>query len=902
MKKIMKKALSLALALVMMLSLAPVTTQASMSMTGDVLDVEGGTNTVWFDGEEKYAYTWTPEIGGIYTFTFNETDWVCSILGPSTADYGSFNNNTGVFTHEFTAGIEYTIEVLNTSWSQDDINFTVVQGEVEQPAVTGDGSENNPYDITEAKEMDGLGYGATAYYMITGLNAGGAYTIYVNGSSMNDAYSVNGTDAMYGSASVNVNAYQSGVVIFSITNNNLANGGSYTFNWEEVVVEPEEPEEAPLGSMDKKDTLVLDTKLTANPTGDYVIYYYTYTASEAGILSVTMYDDECPNGWILSISTETSDDWSRDVYTESAYATDDDPESVSQNPATYAIEANETVSVWVTTSSWGAGTVVLEATFEETETPVVKPEGGVTFTEKEENAALSSEVLSVGEKEYETSLYEYTLYAFAPTQTGKYTFTVENGVIGLASKTGMWVDEDLTEVASASFTWECTDAKENADDNGQSIWVAVKTNDGTANITVEREELVIKEIPQTVYPASADAYVFAGDASAIEYVDVQGTTTDTAVLGDDGFYHLNDKTGPILLVNLDDSVFTFVTDETFGKLPVATYDTNGEVVSTVVYGEYVEACLANASSVKHPVYDDVLLYPLTEGLMEVYKTYGAQQGWYNTSMGGYVIGQFNGKYNAEDIWMFACMYVPNAEDGTIEVPPVAIKPDAIVDEETGKVTGYEPVKEEAVKAAIDKAVAENRDLVVETTADGVVMTFAAEDLKDAKAVALNIEVALKNDVKDETVAKNDKITDKNFVLKVEFSHEGNLPTTATITIPVSADFAGKTLYYYEILTDGTLKFVCDAPVDANGVASVAQDHCSDYVLLTERVDAVEPETTPDNSTTGTADPETSTTPNDAPTTSSPKTGDDTNIALWVAVLGLGVVAIAGSVVMRKREF
>lgn len=33
-----------------------------------------------------------------------------------------------------------------------------------------------------------------------------------------------------------------------------------------------------------------------------------------------------------------------------------------------------------------------------------------------------------------------------------------------------------------------------------------------------------------------------------------------------------------------------------------------------------------------------------------------------------------------------------------------------------------------------------------------------------------------------------------------------------------------------------------------------------------------------------------------------KAGDATNIALWIAVLGLGVVAIAGSVVMRKKEF
>ena len=74
------------------------------------------------------------------------------------------------------------------------------------------------------------------------------------------------------------------------------------------------------------------------------------------------------------------------------------------------------------------------------------------------------------------------------------------------------------------------------------------------------------------------------------------------------------------------------------------------------------------------------------------------------------------------------------------------------------------------------------------------------------------------------------------------------------------------------MEDGTLKFVCDAPINSDGKAVVTQDHCSDYVLLTEKI------------------------------VDAPKTGDNTNFALWIAVLGLGVVAIAGSVVMKKREF
>ena len=132
----MKKALSLALALVMMLSLAPMTAWAASSSMTNALMADGDTNMVNYDGENPYVYTWTPETNGEYTFSFEGNDWVCDITGMTPGSYNSVQNDN-VFSHEFYAGVEYQIAIANTSYTQGIINFTLVEGGVAGPTVGG---------------------------------------------------------------------------------------------------------------------------------------------------------------------------------------------------------------------------------------------------------------------------------------------------------------------------------------------------------------------------------------------------------------------------------------------------------------------------------------------------------------------------------------------------------------------------------------------------------------------------------------------------------------------------------------------------------------------------------------------------------------------------------------------
>ena len=254
------------------------------------------------------------------------------------------------------------------------------------------------------------------------------------------------------------------------------------------------------------------------------------------------------------------------------------------------------------------------------------------------------------------------------------------------------------------------------------------------------------------------------------------------------------------------------------------------------------------------------LYPLTADLMTIYKNAGAYAGWYGED--GFL------GFTEDDAWMFACYYVPGTEDEEADNTVVVPLPTP----EEGKDV---VVDKEYLDEHIEQAIKDEAPLELPTTSDKVTMTFDPNELAENDEIELNLTVNVVEDVKDETVAKNDKITDKNFVLKVEFSHEGKLPGKATITIEVPASIIEKkieTLYYHQILADGTLKYICDAKV-VDGKVSVTQEHCSDYVLLAEKVDV-----------------------------DVPQTGDSTNFALWFAVLALGAAAIAGSVVMRKKEF
>jgi len=876
MKKIMKKALSLMLALVMMLSLAPMTAQAAAgddiangSITSGMYGayLEAGATGYFEVGQfDPGEYGVTVEGTGAFTVTpcvIGDTTWYKEGANSVPATDGVVNTTMSILegndndgygalaiTNNSDAEVEYTITVDLPEGTQG--NPKAVTLAIGAPAAVTVPAESQYFIAAALPEMN-------KEYMLTitgttGFGVGGGYMM------TPDTNGVVEVTAM-------ANMYSGGKFTTAITNNTDSEQ-TYTLTLANV----------PLGAESNPDSFTAGTTVTTTLSGNQ--YWYSWVSTETGVLKFAVDEDASANGWYIN----AINDYSYDTKQMS---------DAWGDPATFEldIEEGDTIKVGVSVPdgegedanpyAFGAGTVVFSTTVgEKTEeddgdntggdNPGGDNPGGLTGEEINANYYYNYTELGTGTVTVFPEFgYATTLYTFRADEAGTYTVTLSDntGAVGYyGSNEWFPYDYSLDTGVANTYTYTLNYTEANA-----PALIGISGTTMTDITITKAGEAEIVTIPEYTAYTSAEPYVYTGETATLTYVNVEATdkVVDKAVYASDGYYHLNSVDGPVLMVNIYDELFSIANAPSTGKVVTVNYGVDGkEVVSKTVWNDVLLAYAECADK-------ETGLYPLTSQLVYFYQTYGEQQRLYTES--GYVGGQFS-KGMGEDAWMFACMYVPNKADGTIVLPPAVIDP--IEKDADGKVTNS-VATEEAVKDIIEQAKEEGKDVVIKTTTEGLTITIANEDLANATAMKIDVKVEIKEDVKDETVAKNDKITKDNFVMKIEFAHEGKLPAEATIVIPVPAEVAKayKTLYYYQIMEDGSLKYVCDAPINSDGKAVVTQDHCSDYVLLTEKVDAPL-----------------------VKEIAAPKTGDSTNYALWLAVLGLGVVAIAGSVVMKKREF
>ncbi len=170
------------------------------------------------------------------------------------------------------------------------------------------------------------------------------------------------------------------------------------------------------------------------------------------------------------------------------------------------------------------------------------------------------------------------------------------------------------------------------------------------------------------------------------------------------------------------------------------------------------------------------------------------------------------------------------------------------------------------------------DVTVKTE-NGVSFTFAKGEMTAVDGVESYDFSSVINTTYD--AEKNSAIAEEDFVLSIDYSYSGKLPAKAHITIPVGKDYAGKTLYYSQILESG-VKLISSAVVDENGNITVVQDHCSEYVLST---------TNPESSAVVDTDAAVDT----------GKDAVDTGVEGIAAVAGIVLAAGAVTVLSRKKR-
>ena len=195
---------------------------------------------------------------------------------------------------------------------------------------------------------------------------------------------------------------------------------------------------------------------------------------------------------------------------------------------------------------------------------------------------------------------------------------------------------------------------------------------------------------------------------------------------------------------------------------------------------------------------------------------------------------------------------------------------------------------------IRKIIEDNKtnDVVIKSNND-VTFTFAKGTMSEVSQVAIyDFSTAITSDIKEAGDMPAD-VTEDIFVSKIVYNYSGVLPATASIKLNVGKAYAGQTLYYSQLLDDGTIISMMSAVVDNDGYMTVEQDHCSTYLITKQQLTGNSTGSSEDSSADASTD--TSISPSTSASTENvaeaadnkvetPQTGDNSNIVLWLTLL------------------
>jgi hypothetical protein len=196
---------------------------------------------------------------------------------------------------------------------------------------------------------------------------------------------------------------------------------------------------------------------------------------------------------------------------------------------------------------------------------------------------------------------------------------------------------------------------------------------------------------------------------------------------------------------------------------------------------------------------------------------------------------------------------------------------------------------------IRKIIEDNKvnDVVIKSNND-VTFTFAKGTMSEVSQVAIyDFSTAITSDIKEAGDMPAD-VTEDIFVSKIVYNYSGVLPATASIKLNVGKAYAGQTLYYSQLLDDGTIISMMSAVVDNDGYMTVEQDHCSTYLITKQQItssssDISLPDTSVENVTEAAGN-----------TVETPQTGDMTHIYWAGYLLVLSLMGIGFTILMAGK--
>ncbi|MBQ3559013.1 MAG: hypothetical protein IJA07_05855 [Agathobacter sp.] len=276
------------------------------------------------------------------------------------------------------------------------------------------------------------------------------------------------------------------------------------------------------------------------------------------------------------------------------------------------------------------------------------------------NAGCTNVELAEGKRSY---------FLFVPTQAGMYEFSVvadSKTEIGYYGAPHFVQENTAAEVKDGKFSMNVTESMIGTNGTGTTVMVIGVDSDAKENavLCINRTgdpEKTIAEMEWTIYKKTVELseYTLPAGKTLVDF-DITSDTTYNLVLNKtDGFYHLNNENGPVVVVYLTQDPTVpylpcFQTVLARSGISKYVFDENDKCIEKISYSE----CL-----LEYMEYTDVDtgVYPLTEDLKTIIQERGNYVGWWDSSSPGFIMKDSAGNpipgLNVENAWLFMCAYV-----------------------------------------------------------------------------------------------------------------------------------------------------------------------------------------------------------------------------------------------------
>lgn len=256
-------------------------------------------------------------------------------------------------------------------------------------------------------------------------------------------------------------------------------------------------------------------------------------------------------------------------------------------------------------------------------------------------------------------------FLFRPTMAGKYQFSLpgSDAVLGYYGAPHFVQEHHAAEEhVDGKFAINIKADMIGTGDTGTAVMVlgidAGENESATLAITrIGEPDWDVSDEPWTTYQKTVELSQYTLPAGAtLKEFDLKADGY-TLVKDDNGWYHLDSATGPLVVMRLGvkspylDDFKTIVEKSRVGKY---FYDEDGKFIRKESYNE----CLLEYIAVMD---EKAGVYPLTDDLKYIIQQRGDHYGWFDAEGTQYLFRDQNGEYlkgiNPEISWLFPCCYI-----------------------------------------------------------------------------------------------------------------------------------------------------------------------------------------------------------------------------------------------------